>query len=445
MVVIGAYQAKTSLGATSPQFRALCWQLLFSYLGVMTGVVSISTLVVYQVVAHTLYRQIDQQLVSLADAAAHNLRAIQTNQSEINTRVSRSLDDDGDLDIPWQDLQETHQSIEWFDANKQLLGKAGRRFPDIPLRDGFHVLHHNALRTLTIPVYLPQSAGLANTLAGYVRVSESGEEVEEELERLLIGLGVGGAIAIVLIGGTGWWLTQRSIQPIEQNVIRLQQFTADASHELRSPLTAIRTSIEVMQSHPERVHPADSPKLEAIANATAQMTQLVEDLLLLARTDTTAPPLKEYQTIPLDELLEDLMTFLEPQAEAKTIQLDWSGVSTSIQIRGNAAQLRRMFANLVENAVQYTSAGGNVRISTYLAGGTVVVSIKDTGIGIAPEHIPYLFDRFWRADQARSRRVGGAGLGLAIAQAIAQAHAGEITVISQINVGSCFQVKLPKL
>jgi signal transduction histidine kinase len=249
------------------------------------------------------------------------------------------------------------------------------------------------------------------------------------------------ALSITAIGGL--WLTQQSLKPIEQSFQQLKQFTADASHELRSPLTAIKTSVEVMRSHPERIHPADVKKLGAIASATNQMTHLVEDLLLLARTDAaSAAPAQDWRAIPLDEVLEDLVELLEPKAVAKAIELQ-SNLQPNVSVMGDAAQLSRLFSNLLENAIAYTPARGTIALSMHRSDRFVIVSVEDTGIGIAPEQLPLIFHRFWRADKARVQREGGLGLGLAIAQAIAQRHRGEITVTSQFGVGSCFKVRLP--
>lgn len=267
--------------------------------------------------------------------------------------------------------------------------------------------------------------------------------MSEELDRLIWGLGCGGLVAVILSGVGGWWLTRQSLKPIEQSFQQLKQFTADASHELRSPLTAVKTSIEVMMNHPERIHPADVKKLKAIAQASNQMTRLVEDLLLLARIDTTSKtPVVESISIPLDELLEDLVDLLQPQAEAKEITLKLDS-SNEVFVKGNANQLKRLFANLLENALQYTLGGGSVKVVIISLERFVVINIEDSGVGIESEHIPLVFHRFWRADKARNRREGGMGLGLAIAQAIAQQHKGEITLSSQVGVGSCFQVRLP--
>lgn len=432
---------------TSPQFRALAWRLLLSYVVAMGAVVGILIIAIYQFVTYSLYQRIDQGLMTLATAAAHNLPEILENRAEIQNRTPRILDNDGDLDIPWQDLRQGHQSIQWFDAKRQLLGRSGTSFPSHPPGIRFQTWYQDGFRTLTIPVYGPES-GKPKRAQGYVRVSESIVEEEEELNRLLVAMTWGGMIAVILIGGTGWWLTRRSLQPIEQSFRQLKQFTADASHELRSPLTAIRTAVDVMQSHPERIHPADVKKLEMIAGATQQMSDLLAGLLLLARTDASTDGAFAAKTgivIPLEELLEDMVASFHPQATAKGIALTMAEFPT-VLVKGDATQLRRLFVNLLENALYYTPLGGTVRVSIDpldASHDSVLIQIQDTGIGIAPEHLAHVFDRFWRADQARNRREGGSGLGLAIAQAIAQAHGGMITVTSQLGVGSCFQVELP--
>ncbi len=430
---------------SNPQFRALHWRLLLSYLGVIVAILGISTAAVYEFFAYSLYQKLDRDLVRLADAAAHSLPAIKADPAAIDTQGTRSLDNDGDLDIPWQNLRESDRSVEWFDGDRLLLGKAGKYLPEVALSPNFHAFQQGKIRSLAIPVYPPGLGTSRQNIQGYVRVSASTEEIEEELARLMRGFQWGGLIAVVLSGVGGWWLTKQSLQPIEQSFQQLKQFTADASHELRSPLTAIKTSVEVMQSHPERIHAADVKKLEAIASATNQMTELVQDLLFLARAEAApASPSVGWIPIPIEEVLEDLVEFLQLSAEEKEITLT-SELLDGVLVQGDAAQLRRLFSNLLENALEYTPAGGAVTVSMKRSDLSVIVRVKDTGIGIAPEDLNLVFDRFWRADKARSRRQGGSGLGLAIAQSIAQRHRGDITVTSQLGVGTCFWVRLPTL
>lgn len=459
-LVIGS--TKTS----NPQFQALGWRLLLSYLTVMVAILGTSAIAVYELFATSLYQELDQRLEVLAQAASHNLIAIkkqyrQGNQDkkgkqeeeeeeeedddgkdvEIEGSNHRHLDKDGDLDIPWQNLREPDQGVEWFNAEGIMLGNAGKVFVSIPPQRGYKMLQNGKIRAVTVPAYRQHNG--QRYLEGYIRTNESTKEVEEVLRKLRLKLGFGSIVALTLTAIGGLWLTRQSLKPIEQSFQQLKQFTADASHELRSPLTAIKTSVEVMQSHPERIHQADVKKLAAIASATKQMTELVEDLLLLARMDAAAATFtREWIAVPLDEVLEDLLDFWELQAEEKQIALK-SNLGSGLSVMGDAAQLTRLFSNLIGNAIQYTSSGGNVTVSLTSPNRLVIVSIEDTGIGIAPEDVKLVFDRFWRADRARNRREGGLGMGLAIAQAIVQRHRGEISVTSQLGVGSCFQVKFP--
>lgn len=439
------------LPVNDTKFQNLHWRLLLSYLTVMLAILGTSTVAIYEFFAHSLYQQIDQRLIILAQAAAHNFTETKEQyqqQQKVyqadkypHPQVFRRLDKDGDLDIPWHNLQKPDQGVEWFDAEAKLLGNAGTILPNSSLHPGFETLKNGQIRAVTIAAYSKDKG--KQKLEGYVRTSEATQEVEVVLMRLRWGLGLGSIFALTLTGIGGLWLTRQSLKPIIQSFQQLKQFTADASHELRSPLTAIKTSVDVMRSHPERIHPADEKKLLAIASATQQMSSLVEDLLLLARMDAqTATINQDLIPIPLDEILEDLVDFLELQAEEKEITLK-SDLLTGIFVKGDATKLTRLFANLIENALQYTPKGGSVTIFMKRFDRSVIVGVEDTGMGIAAENLQFVFDRFWRADKARTRREGGLGMGLAIAQAIAQYHHGEITVTSQLGVGSCFRVRIP--
>lgn len=434
-----------------PQFATLRWRLLSSYLSVMLAILGIFAAGIYELFANSLNRQLDGRLETLAQAAAHSLTTLKQEYQKQHGRgkgnpvdhaqIFRRLDGDGDLDIPWQNLREPDQGVEWFDEEGNSLGNAGNILPNISIHLGFETLEAGKVRTITIAVYSYNQS--QKILEGYVRTSESTEEVEAILNRLRWGLGLGSIFALSLTGLGGLWLTRQSLQPIEQSFQQLKQFTADASHELRSPLTAIKASVEVMQSHPERIHPSDVKKLGAIASASKQMSRLVEDLLLLARMDVQEITMKdEWIGIPLDEVLEDLVELLELQAREKKITLK-SNLLSGVFVKGDGTKLTRLFANLLENALQYTPAKGIVTVSMICGDRFAIVAVEDTGIGIASENLKFVFDRFWRADQARSHRESGQGMGLAIAQAIAQFHGGEITITSQLGIGTCFRVRLP--
>jgi len=416
----------------------------------MMGTNLISNILVYNFFAHSLYQQIDQRLNVLADSAAHSLGDIKKDEQALYKNNKRSLDYDHDLDLSWQSLQQSTQSIEWFNEHQQFLGRSGKINISHPLVLGFLTLNQKPpIRLLMIPVYEGKSSP-QRFIIGYVRVAESTEAIYEDLHYLFWGFSLGMVITLMLISFGGIWLTQKALQPLAQSYEQLKQFTGDASHELRSPLTAIKTSVEVLKSHPERIHPQDVGKLDSIFSATNQMSDLVEDLLLLARTDNDLDlGHQDFLKIPLEELLEDVITFLEPEAEQKEISIQFYRSNSGI-VLGNPSHLQRLFNNILENAIKYTPIKGQVNIKLRCDDKWAIVMIEDTGIGINQEELPFVFERFWRSEKARAYKESnaayktkGTGLGLAIAKSLAKANGGEIKVKSRIGAGTCFTVLLP--
>jgi signal transduction histidine kinase len=455
-------------------FNALHLRLLLSYLSVMSTVLVIMIVFVYQYFANNLYNKFDRQMATLVDAASHSLPRLKANPNLAHSaeQRDRTFDNDGDLDIPWQDISQHQQTVEWFDVDGKLLVQTGKKIPNFPLvtsvkpskvqqlensPEGDTNDAYEDLRSLTVPVYRVNATNesISNQepsqkiLIGYVRVTESSQELEEELEKLLLAFGWGGLLAIALSSVGGWWFVKQTLRPIEQNYEQMRQFTADASHELRSPLTAIKTSVDVIRSHPERVHNADIQKIAAIAQASEQMTHLVEDLLFMARFDNGRDRDRQDLLFSPSELLEDLLAMLEPQIQTKEIGLRTNLHESKLHeldqanIYGDPQQVRRLFVNLLENAIAYTPQSGEIQVNLAKHEGFLEIDITDTGIGIAAEDLDHIFERFWRADRARNRRSGGSGLGLSIAQAIAYRHGAVINVSSAIGLGSCFSVKFP--
>lgn len=422
-------------------FLGLRWRLLLSYLMVMAVILSVFGTGAYVFLTRSLFRQLDKKLLTLAQAAAPSLAEIENQGNQYLEEVD---------EVPWRDIfNRDQQSMEWFDTKGQLLARRGAiEVPERPRLGAWNLQQSESgkqARAFTISVYKDGLQPNQPSLEGFIRASQSTEDLQTVQKQLLLGLGMGGVLALGLVGLGGLWLTQRALEPIEQSFRQLKQFTADASHELRSPLTAIKTSVDVMRNHPERIHPKDAKKLLAIASATTQMSRLVEDLLFLARNDAPQYTLvRERVPVNLNKVLQDLVSLFEPSAQVKNITLKLH-FSAQNNVMGDKVQLNRLFANLLENAIQYTPNGGKVTLTLNQQNRCILVSIQDTGIGILPEQLPLIFNRFWRADKARSRREGGTGLGLAIAMAIAQRHGGKITVSSEVDKGSCFSVKLPSI
>ncbi|OKH20633.1 two-component sensor histidine kinase [Hydrococcus rivularis NIES-593] len=420
-------------------FQDLRWRLLLSYLTAMATILSLFGTGVYVFFSRSLYRELDKKLQTLAESAVPSL-------NEVKAKKERYLED---VDrVSWGEiLYRERQSVEWFDAEGQPLVSKGTLNLALPPRPGFWTIERMQrpaqIRTFTIPVTEGDTEANSPSLEGYIRVSQSTEEIEAIQSQLLWGMGMGAVTTLGLVGLAGFWLSQRAIEPVEQSFQRLKQFTADASHELRGPLTAIKASVDVMRNHPERIHPKDAKKLSAIASATSQMIELTEDLLFLARTDTPSSAFEGGRSpIALNTILQELVDLFGPFAQEKGVQIDYQELA-AVSIDGDRSQLSRLFSNLLRNGIQYTPSGGRVILRLMRNNRFAIIDVKDTGIGIAPEELPFVFDRFWRADKARSRREGGTGLGLSIAVAIAQRHGGKITVNSQLKVGSCFTVYLP--
>jgi heavy metal sensor kinase len=231
---------------------------------------------------------------------------------------------------------------------------------------------------------------------------------------------------------------------LETAVKRLSQFAADASHELRTPLAVIRTTAELAL---RRARPSEAYRtaLGEIAAESERMTQLVEDLLSLARSGTEAVQMPR-AVLDLRALVDGVSNELRPLAEARGVGIQTRLGEDAAFISGNRPALRRLFVILLDNALKYSPEGGEVllRLSRERndVGSRVSVSIEDSGEGISADDLPHIFERFYRGDPARTRR-NGAGLGLAIARSIAQAHGAEIEVESTEGKGAEFSVRLP--
>ena len=229
----------------------------------------------------------------------------------------------------------------------------------------------------------------------------------------------------------------RMLSRLDESFQRERRFTADASHELRTPLTAIQSILSVTRERrrtPEEYEQA----LDDLGGQTQRLQGLVEGLLRLARRDQQAP--HPFAPVDLSTLVRDVAETLVPLAEAKGLQVIVD-VPDGLAVRGDSDELLRLWLNLIDNAIAYTDRG-TIEVRASATPALVLVTVRDTGAGIAPEHLPHLFERFYRADGARSGT--GAGLGLAIAREIVAAHSGAIELQSQLGVGTCASVRLPR-
>jgi len=222
---------------------------------------------------------------------------------------------------------------------------------------------------------------------------------------------------------------------------RVTQFTADASHELRTPVSVMRTNAEIALRKP-RSESEYRDTLSRILDESEKVSRMIEQLLLLARADSASGLLSMMRN-DMVAAMQNACREARVLAEAKHLAFTASLPASPIWVQGDSASLERLFMILLDNAVKYTESGGQIDVRLASDDGFAVAGIRDTGAGIAPEDTARVFDRFYRADRARSRESGGTGLGLAIGKWIAEAHRGEIRVDSTLGKGSTFLVRIP--
>jgi signal transduction histidine kinase len=269
-----------------------------------------------------------------------------------------------------------------------------------------------------------------------IQVIRSVEPERQALSRLVFGLLVGGLGGLLLAGMGGWFLAGKSLEPVRLAFNRQHAFVSDASHELRTPLAVIRANAEYLQlEQPENAEVAD------IVSESERLSALVETLLALARGDVAGAGL-ERALVDLGEVVEAAVTSMQPLAEERQVELTVV-TGDGMTVLGDREQLRQLVIILVDNGLRYTPADGRVHVQAGADRDSAVLTVHDNGIGIPPEAVGRVFERFYRADSARTRDSGGAGLGLAIARELVGGHGGRIEVDSTEGAGTTFTVRLP--
>ncbi|MCZ7570459.1 MAG: heavy metal sensor histidine kinase [Ardenticatenaceae bacterium] len=456
--------------------RSLRWRLAGWYVLLLAGILLLFSAGTYVIVRKLLLDNFDAVLIHQADLIAQTINVtdhglviegeaqLRTNRDrEHFTRLYRRdgtpVFDDSDTTEPVPALPD--QVAGALDGRKQITQ--------------IDLVREGPVRVATFPIIHERK------IVGALQVGVSLEDIEDTLHSLVKVLLLMIPATLVLTSGGGWFLANRALAPIdritrtaqrigaenlsgridlqgpddevgrlartfdamlarlEAAFARQRQFTADASHELRTPLTAIIGQIDVALDQP-RDGESYRATLVAVRAQAQRLARLANDLLFLARTEARTADIAR-EAVDLSVVLLAIIAQVEPLAAERKQTIELTGAPPLV--RGNEDQLIRLIVNLLDNAIRYTPPGGRITLGGRCDNGTITISVSDTGPGIASEHLPHLFDRFYRVDRGRSRAQGGSGLGLAIAQSIAQAHGGRITVASTVGQGSTFTVTLP--
>ena len=250
-----------------------------------------------------------------------------------------------------------------------------------------------------------------------------------------------GFVAVLISSAIGYYMAGRALVPLKEAYDKQKQFAADASHELRTPLAVVMASADLLLADPSIKEPFLRQVLEDLKSEVKKMTNLVSDLLMVARSDNNALKVK-IQRLDLTEILKQVIRTMTPIAEKKNIRLAGEDFRKAM-INADEQKIKQLAIILVDNAIKYTPEGGAVLVRLEKADNSrVVFAVMDSGIGIAPEDLDKVFERFYRVDKARSREMGGNGLGLAIAAEIVKLHEGKISVASKLGEGTKFTVEL---
>lgn len=462
-------------------FKSIKWRLQIWYGLILVVVLAALGITAYRLESNMQYNRIDSELQRRFAAVANALHPHGRGPGHPPFRGPPPDQMPGDLPPP--DGPQPHefhlqpQDEALFDSSDP------HNFYYVVNREGQPLIHSSNM---------PDQSALDHTTkdqwAQLVRTLPSGETVTvgclivPELHQLkMMALTLTGVGVVILFFGLagGWWISSRAIRPVENisatavkiaagdlsqrintaeteselgqlatvlnsTFARLEsafaqqkQFASDAAHELRTPVSVILTQAQTALSR-DRQAPEYKQTIEACQRAAQRMRKLISSLLELARLDAGQEQMKRSK-FDLSKIVADSVELVRPLADEHGVKI--STELSPIQINGDSERMSLVVTNLLTNAIQYNHDGGTVTITATPENGMAVLTVKDTGIGIPPEDLPRVFERFYRADKSRSS--GNAGLGLAISKAIVAAHGGSIDVTSEENAGTTFIVRLP--
>lgn len=422
----------TAPRAEDRALRRLRLRLTAWYVGTFLVILLLLGVGLFQVIARQLSDHLDR---SLRVAIQEVLREAHVRRSE--GREARSA-----LAEAVDELQDDERPLYLFDGRGRLL---------VPEATHPRVVSaaRRALRSATVDLEFPTDTGQRWRLRAQ-RLEEDGEPyvlvavadlegVQGQTLHVLEAFEGAAAVALLLVGIGGYRLAGVSTRPVERGMEQMRRFIADAAHELRTPVAVLRGRSEVALERARS--PAEYvAALEGVAREAARMGVIVDDLLTLARADSGVQPVGR-EPCYLDDLAADAASSLQVLADSRGVRLEIGRYEEAPAV-GDPALLGQLLRIVLDNALKYTPSGGEVRLDVFAEDGSSCVVVQDTGIGIAPDALPHVFERFYRADPARAPAMG-TGLGLSIARWIVEAHRARIDLDSEPGRGTRVLLRFP--
>ncbi len=452
---------KTSQLFSHSRLRLAVWYTL-----VMGVILSVSGLGIYRALIQSNWKAMEREIESIAGTLHDSLEPMLPASEEPTTVLKRILPElclVGQPCNPNPSLIERHTTgisdrntyfIRLFDHHGQLLAFSPNHPTNVSQTlnsDPWQTITSNAIRYRQFTIILHSSnthhlgdQQRLNPSWGYLQLGRTLKPFDAEVKRLQAILMIGFPLVLGFVVVSSWWLSGLAMQPIYQSYQQQKQFTANAAHELRSPLASLLATVEAILRIPPSQPQNLTKMLQTLERQGRRLSHLITDLLLLTSLEAQSSS-NPFQSCCLNDLVSDLIEEFSELATIADIDLIEQIPDEPIYILGDKSQIYRLVSNLIGNAIQYTPSGGQIVVSLMAKERTALVNIRDTGIGIAPEEQSRIFERFYRVDSDRARKTGGTGLGLAIAQAIAHHHQGYLTVKSQLGRGSLFTIYLPVL
>ena len=408
-------------------------QLTLWYAGIFVSILGALGAGLFLTVRHRMSLNLDASLQAATAALIRAARVRETEQATARGVVADAVDE---LYVPDRSLYlldavgtpiKPPQAPDWVQDAAREAARSGQAHRDFETPDD-HIVRLHAERF---------TGGSGKEYVAAV-VSDR-LELESEYASLIRAFGAAAFIALLLVAGGGYVLVRKSTSPIEQSIERTRRFMADAAHQLRTPITILRTRAEVAAAQP-RDATSDAATFQAIERETARAGEIVGELLTLARADAGERPTVR-DMLYLDDAAAGAVDAARTLAERKQVRLE-VGAFEEAKVVGDPALLRQLLLIVLDNAVKFTPAGGRVRLDVSAHNGRAAVVVTDTGVGIPSADLPHVFERFYRGDAA-GREPEGAGLGLAIARWIADIHGAQIEIASEPGVGTRVTLAFP--